>query len=108
MALVRKNPEVLPTTLKLVRGGETETLKVDYRYMKTSEFNTLVEGVGKQGGTMLDALIRIVLGVVASFPDQEYPLTEEGLTEMNDERPGMLDLLITGFQEARGVQRAKN
>lgn len=112
MALTRKNPEVIQANLKLQRGQETESMKVDYAYMKTSEFNALLEEIGNRvsgaGGTLMDSLIQIVLGVVKAFPDEEYPLTEEGLRELQDERPGMLEILIGGFHEARGVQRAKN
>ena len=99
MSLKRKRPETLPATLRGKLQGEALEVKVTYHNRKLSELQEVLD-------TSEDAT-EAVLFVVKEI-DSEYPLTKEGLVEMEDDCPGMTLFIMAGFHEARAVQKAKN
>jgi hypothetical protein len=100
MALKRKTAETIPATLTVKGQGEEVKFNITYRNHKQSE---VVAKLQEEGGNVADT----VLFMVAEW-DAEYPLTADGITEMEDERPGMVMAIIEGFHAARSVERVKN
>lgn len=86
-------PKTLPATLTITGQGSTDKLEVVYHNRKTSE----VEAKMQEAGESLAGLIPYI---VESW-DTDFPLTEEGVTEFNDEYPGIVVAVISGFWKAR-------
>lgn len=105
--LTRKSPETIPARLKIDIHGSTLTLELDYRFMRTSEFQDLIKAEGDAGRPMPETMANIVIKLVKEWKS-EYPLTVEGVLEMEDDIPGMTALIVGGFHEARSASRAKN
>lgn len=107
--LKRIRPDAIKSTLAVTGQGETIKFDITYFNRKQSE---VVEAVAKaqqaaveegKSETVADA----VLFMVKEW-DAEYPLTKEGVLEMEDDRPGLLMAIIMGFHKARQVEVAKN
>lgn len=91
---------IIPATLTLTGQGESLTFNVNYRNMKRSELNALLaDNVGKPNVVFLQ--------MVESW-EAAFPLTEEGLVDLEDERPGSIMGIIEGFHEARKMAKEKN
>lgn len=105
--LTKKSPEVIPARLKIDIHGNTTVLELDYRFMRTSEFQDIIKEEGDRGLPMVETTANIVLRIVKSW-ESEYELSQQGLIELEDDVPGMMGLIIGGFHEARTANRAKN
>lgn len=99
MSLQRKRAEILPATLTITGQGETSVFDVTYFNRKLTELQEKLE----DADDATDAVIFIVKDW-----DCEYPLTKEGIMEMEDDRPGIVLAVMAGFHEARMVQKVKN
>lgn len=99
MALKRGTvrPE-LPATLTINGQGESVTILLTYFNRKNSEVLTKV-----QEGSLGD----VVLFLVKEW-DCEYPLNLEGLSELEDDRPGTAECILSGWHEARRMSKEKN
>lgn len=98
--LKRQRVETIPATLTIRGQGETVKFNVTYINIKSSE---LVAEVESPDFKVAETILKIVKDW-----ECEYPLTSEGLQEMEDDRPGMLFSIIEGFHSARKVERVKN
>lgn len=92
-------PKTIPATLTIIGQGSTDKLNVTYHNRKQSEITALLEG-----GASLGALIPFL---VESW-DTDFELTEEGVREFEDEYPGIVDILLTGFHRAHRKEAEKN
>lgn len=92
-------PEIA-TTLSIKGQGETVKFKVTYHNKPQSELDAhLAANPNEPSETLL---------LVLKDWDSEYPLTKEGLAEMENDRPGMVIALIYGYHQARRVEKEKN
>lgn len=105
--ITRKSPSTIPARLKIDIHGVTNVLELDYKFMRTSEFEELLRKHGESAKPVGEMTAAIVLDVVEKW-DSEYPLTMAGLLEWEDETPGIMGVVISGFHTARSASRAKN
>lgn len=99
MSLKRQRAETLPATLTIKGQGETSVFDVTYHNRKLSQLQAKLE----EAEDASDA----VLFIVKDW-DSEYPLSKEGILEMEDDMPGITLALTAGFHEARMVHKVKN
>jgi hypothetical protein len=102
MALTRVTKESIKTTLTLKGQGEVLTFNITYYNRRQSEVEVQLKKEGEDN-TVAD----LILFMVKEW-DAEYPLTKEGVIELEDERPGIVYGIIEGFHEARKMHREKN
>jgi hypothetical protein len=116
--MLKKNrPLTIPATLTIKSQGETIKFDLVYHNFKQSEWldflskqaNTAVEVMHPQDGVPPPSMsiADTVLKIVSSW-DSEYPLTREGVEEMHDDRPGLVNAIVEGFNLARQAERVKN
>lgn len=98
--LTRQRKEVIPSTLTLTGQGEKVKFNIDYNNLKSSRIEEMAKD---ENMSVVDCVLEMV-----SKMDTEYPLTKEGLLEMEDDRPGTIQAIVIGFHESRKVERAKN
>lgn len=94
-----KAPATLPATLTITGQGSTDQLNVTYYNRKQTEIQARIDAK-----VSLGALIPYI---VESW-DTDFDLTEEGVIEFEDEYPGIVEILFTGFHEARRKSIEKN
>lgn len=92
-------PKTLPTTLTITGQGSTDKLNVTYHNRKQSEIDAQFNS-----GITLGGLIPFL---VESW-DTDFALTEEGVKEFEDEYPGIVDILLSGYGKARLKEAEKN
>lgn len=98
MALSKKRPVTISTTLTVKGQGVTEKFNVTYHNRKQSEFEAkLAEG----------DMPSLILFIVAEW-ETDYTLDQAGVTELEDDSPGMILGIIQGYHKARTVQLEKN
>lgn len=97
--LTRNRKETILTALTLIGQGESVTFNITYFNRKQSEVEAKLNDAGDVPDT--------ILYMVQSW-DSEYPLTPEGIMELEGDRPGTIMAVIEGFFAARKVQREKN
>lgn len=85
-------PKTIPVTLTITGQGSTDKLELVYHNRKSSE----VEAKLKEGVT----LAGLIPFLVESW-GTDFPLTEEGVSEAEDEYPGLLSAVLAGFWKAR-------
>lgn len=104
MAITLKRPDTLPAKLTLTGQGTSVTFDITYHNRTQSEFEA------KHGENTEDprkAVVNAVLYIVKEW-ELDIPLTVDGLTQMEDEWPGMILGVIQGFHQARQVTKEKN
>lgn len=94
--------ETIPATLAVKGQGESWQFDLTYHNRKQSQVEALMAEAGKA-----EKVVDLVLFLVKEW-DADYPLTAEGVKDMEDDRPGMILAIIQGFHDARQVARAKN
>lgn len=92
-------PKTLQATLTIVGQGSADKLEITYHNRKTSEVQKTLEDGCSLGG--------LVVFLVESW-GTDFELTEEGVREAEDEYPGLVDAIITGFHRARRKELEKN
>lgn len=108
--LTRKTPDTLATEITLKGQGEEIKFNVTYFNRTQPEIKACLEKYMDAEETKTDPTypnLQSVLFVVKSM-EAEYPLTIEGLQEMERDRPGMVEVLFYGFHQARRVELVKN
>jgi hypothetical protein len=108
--LTRQRKGTIATLLTITGQGETVTFEVTYHNRRQSEVEATLNKALAQlenADDPGDGIPGVVLSMVESW-DSEYPLTIEGIKEMEDDRPGILLGVIKGFHDARKVDKAKN
>lgn len=98
--LTRKTPEYLPTNLKVRAQGVEHDIKVTYHNKHPDDVEKWLEEEKR-------SLEQQVLHITKEA-DIEFPLTEEGMTEMEKTWPGMLMAFVEGFFKARRAELVKN
>lgn len=117
--LTKKTPEKIKTILKIKAQGVENTLQLTYKNHAPEKYQEFIsnpenlkvpEGTSDNAGiAMINA--QIVLFVVDSFDDgtdKDFPLTLDGLVDMDQHWPGVLMGLIRGYHMARGASVEKN
>lgn len=92
-------PKLLPTNLTITGQGSSDKLEITYHNRKQSEIRERTES----GATMAG----LVAYIVSSW-DTDFALTEEGVKDLEDEYPGMVEAIFAGFHEARRKALEKN
>lgn len=98
--LRKKRHDELVNTLTVIGQGDKIKFKVTYNNLTKVQLEELQN---KPEVILGD----FVLAMVKSW-ECEYDLTITGLTELEEDRPGMMDALIAGFHEARRMNKVKN
>lgn len=93
-------PTELPVTLTITGQGVADKMKITYHNRKTSEVNAMIE----KDEVSIDGIIPFIV----KEWDSDFPLTEEGVSDFEDEYPGIRDVIITGFWKARRKELEKN
>ncbi len=96
--LKKKTPETISAKLTIQSLGETIELPLVYRNVKFDEYLEKSKEL-----TFGD----LILWLVQSW-ESEYPLTLEGITELEVDRPGMLETILTSWIQARKANAVKN
>lgn len=89
---------LIPATLTMKGQGESITFNITYRNTPQSVLTATVTEQGVNASLLL---------IVESW-ETEYPLTDVGIAEAEDERPGFIMGVIAGYHEARRVEKVKN
>jgi hypothetical protein len=108
--LTRKTPTALATELTINGQGTTEKFNVTYKVRTQDAINEVLTNAAMQPEAQNDdgyANRKAVLFIVESI-EAEYPLTDEGIKEMETDRPGMIEVLFLGYHKARRVELVKN
>lgn len=102
-------PETLAATLAIKSQGETVNLNVTYFNRKLSEVQAAIEEAQRSSleSGKNTVVAETILSVVKEW-ETDYPLTAEGLAELEDERPGLIMAVLMGFHQARGAELVKN
>ena len=95
-----KAPEKIATTLSFKGAAEKFKLTVTYHNIGTKAFHGLLE---KKGATLFQVLLELI-----DHWDATYPLSLEGLEHFEDQRPGIINALLHGYQQSRQVELEKN
>ena len=95
-----KPPEKIATTLALKGAAEKFKLMVTYHNVGTKALQALFESKKETLGSLLLKLI--------DCWDAEYPLSIEGIEAFEDQRPGIINALLQGYDQARRVELEKN
>lgn len=91
-------PKRLRADVTVKNAAERLLFKVTFVNMTTSAFVALAQSM-----TYPELLVQLV----AEW-DAEYPLSTDGFTELEDERPGCLEALVQAYVKARTVEREGN
>jgi hypothetical protein len=108
--LTRKTPDTLATAITLKGQGEEITFNVTYFNRTQDAIKECLEKYQATPEAQDDPTypnLQAVLFITKTL-DSEYPLTLEGLREMERDRPGMVEVLFYGFHQARRVELVKN
>ena len=98
--LTKETAPLLPSSLTVVGQGLTVKFDITYHNRKQTEVE---EHLRTPGLDLADHVIFLI-----SDWQSAYPLTKEGIIEMENDRPGMCSAIIQGFHKARLVALEKN
>jgi len=95
---VRKGqaPSKLPAELNFIGAAEKLSIKVTFANHTSAEFREHKGTVGE-----------LVLWLIADW-DADFPLTVDGISDFEDEHPGVCDGLIEAWWRTRRVALEKN
>lgn len=93
-------PETLAVTLTVVGQQSTDKIDIVYHNRKSSELQEQWEKPGMTLGGIIPFIVKEW--------STDFPLTEEGMKDMEDEYPGMLDAIMAGYGVARRKEVVKN
>jgi len=108
--LKRKTPDTLATILTINGQGEQIKMAITYFNRTQDEIQNCLDtnnATEQAKSDMQYANRQAVLFVVKEMAS-EYELTDDGLKEMEADRPGMIEALFYGFHKARRVELVKN
>lgn len=97
--LTKKTKEVFPATLTIVGQGESVKFDVVYRNRAPQEARDKIAS---------DATVAQFILWLCESIEMEYDMTEEGLAQLDEDRPGVLMAIWMGYFNARKVQLEKN
>lgn len=91
-------PARLRAEVTVKNAAERLLFKVTFVNMKTSAFMALAQSMSYP---------ELLVQLVAEW-DAEYPLSTDGFAELEDERPGCLEALVSAYVKARALEREGN
>lgn len=120
--LTKKTPETLKAMLTIKAQGEDNTLQLTYWNRTADEYDAfrtnpetakIPDGVDTDNDRLVVSHMNAthVLYLVKSFDDgtdQAFPLTRDGLVELDRTWPGTLFGIVKGYHQARGAAVEKN
>lgn len=99
--MLKRNKQLLiPSALTVKGQGETIQFNLTFHNRSSDELDAKLK---EKGNTYGDT----ILFIVESW-ESEYPLTREGLIELDNDRPGILIALLDAYHDARRMHREKN
>lgn len=119
MALTKKTPDTIKATLKVKSQGVENTLMLTYHNRSPDEYEKFVKNPenlkapddldDNKGIAHINT--NLALFLVKSFDDgtdKDFPLTYDGLMELDSIWPGTLFGIIRGFHQSRMAAVEKN
>jgi hypothetical protein len=109
--LTRKRPETLATELTITGQGQPPLkFNVTYKNPEQDAVNAVMASAAMTDRTKQDIQYptRTALLFIIKTMESEYPLTDEGIAQMEEDRPGMIEVLFNGWHQARRVTLVKN
>lgn len=94
------SPETLKVTLTISGQGSTDKLNVVYHNRKRTEYEAFM--------AQPDITFGAVIPYIIKEWDTDFPITQEGINEFEDEYPGIIQILMAGFGKARQKELEKN
>ena len=85
-------PALLDTTLTITGQGSSDQFEITYFNRRSSEVQEKIKA-----GSTIAALIPFLVKKWST----DFELTEEGIRDMEDEYPGMVEIVFQGFWKAR-------
>ncbi len=92
-------PKVIPATLTITGQGSIDKLDVTYHNRKQSDISARID----EGMSMAS----LIVFLVESW-GSDFELTEEGVTQFEDEYPGIIEAVLKGFHASRKKELEKN
>lgn len=119
MALTKKTPDTIAARLKVSASGVENLLMLTYHNHKPDDYDAFAQNPENmkvpEGLSDVDAVRSInagfVLFLVKSFDDataEDFPLTHEGLLQLERHYPGVLLGIVQGYHMARAAKVEKN
>lgn len=109
--LTRKTPDTFNTTLHVKGQGVPEfKFNVTYTNRKQEDVEAVLAEAGTHAAAKADPQYpnrQCLLYIIADW-ESEYALTDADIKAMEDDRPGMIELLFIGYHKSRRVEAAKN
>lgn len=97
-------PKSFPAVLEITSAGESFKFPLRYHNRKASELDAKESEVRESNQPYLAAM---AFFLVESW-ETDYPLSIDGMAELEDERPGMSSAIISGFHQTRLAKLAGN
>lgn len=119
MALNKKTPDTIKAELKVKAQGVENTLMLTYHNRSPDEYDKFVknpenlktdEAADDLAG-MVQINIALALFLVKSFDDgtdKDFPVTHDGLADLERTWPGTLFGIVKGFHQSRMAAVEKN
>lgn len=108
--LTRKTADTFAVSVTIKGQGVTQTMDVVYYNRKLEDIQDVLkiaQGHPRMQDDFEYANRETLLFMVASW-DAEYPLTNEGIKEAEQDWPGLIEGLGRKYHEARQVEVVKN
>ena len=99
--LTRKKQATLPYTVKMEGQGEIIEFPIVFNNVSQQQLEEITNKADMKAWEP-------TLLIVNSIPDSEYPLTAEGMLELEGDRPGALVTILQHFYEARQMRMLGN
>jgi|SRR5690606_4596193 len=118
--LTKKTPDTIKANLKITAQGVENSLLLTYNnhsaekfdeFRKNEENLKVPDGVGNDVDAFAHINASLVLFLVKSFDDgtdKDFPLTRDGLVELERTWPGTLIGIIRGYHQSRAAAVEKN
>lgn len=101
-------PDSVPAILSFKSWGQPVRVNAKIKPVRTSEIEEACKPAEGVEFSMTEFCKRALLLVVIEWDYTAYPLTLEGLADLEDARPGALFALWSGYQKARAAELEKN
>lgn len=98
-----KPPEKINASLSLEGQGRKQTLKLVYRHRARKDYAAMLDKIGRNKLAAEDAVIDLVESWEA-----DADLTPEVLRQLDEDQPGTLWAILTGYGKALTVAREGN
>lgn len=93
-------PETLAVALTIKGQGSTDKLNIVYHNRKRTEYEAQMALPEMTFGGVIPYLVKEW--------DTDFPITEEGVKQFEDEYPGIIQIILAGYGQARLKELEKN